>query len=90
MKIVNDKQVSIYSVLVSIDELMERLDVDTSNDIATKEIKDFKRVVIKSIDKFNSYIKLGTKKKGIEKKDIKKKILKRNILKRKISKRKIL
>ena len=57
----------------SIDELMEGLDVDTSNDIAAKKIKDFKRVIIKSIDKFNSYIKLETKKKDIEKKDIEKK-----------------
>ena len=99
IKIVNDKQVLIYSVSESIDELMEGLGVDTFNDIATKEIKDIKRDTIKSIDKFNSYIKLETKKKDIEKKDIEKKdikkkdiekkILKRKILKRKISKRKI-
>ena len=44
-----------------LDELMEGLDVNTSNDIAIKEIKYFKRVLIKSIDKFNSYIKLETK-----------------------------
>ena len=56
---------------------MEGLDVNTSNDIAIKEIKDFKRVVIKSIDKFNSYIKLETKKKDIEKKDIEKKGIKK-------------
>ena len=73
IKIVSDKQVLIYSVSESIDELMEGLDVNTSNDIAIKEIKDFKRVVIESIDKFNSYIKLETKKKDIEKKDIEKK-----------------
>ena len=63
---------------------MEGLDVDTSNDIAVEKLKDFKRVIIKSIDKFNSYIKLETKKKNIEKKDIEKKILKRKISKRKI------
>ena len=57
----------------SIDELMEDLDVDTSNDIAAKEIKDFKRVIIELIDKFNSYIKQETKKKDIKKKDIEKK-----------------
>ena len=57
----------------SIDKLMEGLDVNTSNDIVIKEIKDFKKVVLKSIDKFNSYIKLETKKKDIEKKDIEKK-----------------
>ena len=73
IKIVSDKQVLIYSVIESIDELMEGLDVNTSNDIAIKEIKYFKRAVIESIDKFNSYIKLETKKKDIEKKDIKKK-----------------
>ena len=48
---------------------MEGLDVDTSNDIMAKKIKDFKRVIIKSIDKFNSYIKQDIKKKDIEKKD---------------------
>ena len=64
IKIVNDTH---------IDKLMEGLDVDTSNGIAMKKIKDFKRVIIKSIDKFNSYIKLDTKKKDIEKKDIEKK-----------------
>ena len=62
INIVNDKLVLIYAVLESIDELMEGLDVDTSNDIAAKKIKDFKRVIIKSIDKFNSYIKLDIKK----------------------------
>ena len=56
-----------------IDELMEGLDENSSNDIVAKEIKDFKKAVIKSIDKFLSYIKLETKKKGTEKKDIEKK-----------------
>ena len=56
---------------------MEDLDVNTSNDIMIKEIKDFKRVVLESIDKFNSYIKLETKKKDIEKKDIEKKGIKK-------------
>ena len=73
IKIVSDKQVLIYSVSESIDELMEGLDVNTSNDIAIKEIKDLKRLVIQSIDKLNSYIKLEFKKKDIEKKDIEKK-----------------
>ena len=63
IKIVNDKQVLIYSVSESIDELMEVLDVNSSNDTAKKEIKDFKKDVIKSIDKFLSYIKQETKKK---------------------------
>ena len=61
----------------SIDELMEGRDVNSSNDIAIKEIKDFKKAVIKSIDKFLSYIKLETKKKGTEKKDIEKKDIKK-------------
>ena len=53
IKIVNDKQVLIYSVSESIDELMEGLDVNTFNDITAREIKYFKRVVIESIDEFN-------------------------------------
>ena len=61
IKIVNGKQVLIYSVSESIDELLEGLDVSSSNDIVVKEIKDFKRVVIESIDEFKSYIKLETK-----------------------------
>ena len=51
--------------------------LNTSNDIAIREIKDFKRVVIESIDKFNSYIKLETKKKDIKSKDIKNKDIKK-------------
>ena len=72
IKIVNDKKVLIYFVSESIDELMEGLDVNSSNDTATKEIKDFKRVVIESIDKFKSYIKLETKKKDTAKEHIEK------------------
>ena len=72
IKIVSDKQVLIYSVSELIDELMEGLDENSSNDIGAKEIKDFKKTVIKSIDKFLSYIKLETKKKDIEKKDTEK------------------
>ena len=88
INIVTDKQVLIYAVSKSIDELMEGLDADTSNDIATKKIKDFKRVIIKSIDKFNSYIKQDNKKKDIEKKDIKKKdIEKKDIEKKDIEKK---
>ena len=52
---------------------MEGVDVNSSNDIAIKEIKDIKRVVLESIDKFNPYIKLETKKKDIEKTDTEKK-----------------
>ena len=70
IKIVSDKQSLIYPVSELIDELMDGLDVNSSNDTAVKEIKDFKKVVIKSIDKFLSYIKQETKKKGTEKKGI--------------------
>ena len=57
---------------------MEGLDVNSSNDTATKEIKDFKRAVIKSIDKFNSYIKKETKKKDTAKEHIEKINAKKN------------
>ena len=77
IKIVSDKQVLIYSVSELTDELMEGLDENSSNDIAIKEIKDFKKAVIKSIDKFLLYIKLETKKKGTEKKYIEKKDIKK-------------
>ena len=88
INIVNDKLVLIYSVSNSIDELMEGLDVDTSNDIVVKKLQDFKRFIIKSINKFNSYIKLDTKKKDIEKKDIEKKdIEKKDIEKKDIEKK---
>ena len=41
IKIVSDKQVLIYSVSESTDELIEGLDANTSNNIVIKEIKDF-------------------------------------------------
>ena len=88
IKIVSDKEVLIYSVSESIDELMEGLDVNSSNDVAIKEIKNFKRVVIKRIDKFNSYIKLETKKKDIEKKYIGKKDIEKKDIKKKGIKKK--
>ena len=70
-------------MLESIDELMEGLDVNTSNDIAITEIKYFKRFVIESIDKFNSYIKLETKNKAIKNKDIKNKDIKNKDIEKK-------
>ena len=39
INIINDKQVLIHAVSESIDELMEGLDVDTSNDITSKKNK---------------------------------------------------
>ena len=70
IKIVNDKQVLIYSE--SSDELREGLDVNSSNDTSTKEVKDFKKAVIRSIDKINLYIKQETKKKETAKEHIEK------------------
>ena len=52
----------------TIDELMEGLDVNSFNDKATKE----KKAVIKSTDKFNSYIKQETKMKDTAKEHIEK------------------
>ena len=72
IKIVSDKQILICSVSEQIDELMEGLHVNNSNDIVIKEIKDFKKAVIKSIDKFNSYIKQETKRKDTAKEHIEK------------------
>ena len=72
IKIVSDKQILICSVSELIDELMEGLHVNNSNDIVIKEIKDFKKAVIKSIDKFNSYIKQETKRKDTAKEHIEK------------------
>ena len=74
----SDKQVLIYSVSESIDKLMESLEVNTSNDIAIKEIKDFKKVAITSTVKFNSCIKKETKKKDTAKEYIKKVNAKKN------------
>ena len=87
IKIVSDKQVLIYSVSESIDDLMQGLDENSSNDIAAKEIKYFKKTVIKPIDKFLLYIKLETKKKDTERRISKKKILKRKMSQKNISKR---
>ena len=71
----------------SIDEWMQGLDENSSNDVAAKEIKYFKKAVIKSIDKFLLYIKLETKRKGTGRRMSKKKILKRKISQKNISKR---
>ena len=52
-----------------IEELMESLNVDTSNDIAVNKIKDFKSIILKWVHKFNKYVKQDTKKKDTKKKD---------------------
>ena len=88
MYIVNDKLILIDAVSDSIDELMEGLDVDTFNDIMVKKIKYFTSITIKSIDKFNSYIKLDIKKKDIEKKKIEKKDIEKKDIKKKDIKKK--
>ena len=69
INIVNDKLFLINAVSDSIDKLMEGLDGDTSNDIAKEKLKDFKSIMLKSVNKFNSYVKQDTKTKVIEKKD---------------------
>ena len=90
INILNYKLILINAVSNSIDELMKGFDVDTSNDIVVKKLKDFKDIIIKSVDEFNSYIKLDIKKKYIEKKDIEKKdIEKKDIEKRDIKKKDI-
>ena len=71
----------------SIDELIEGLGVDTSNDIAVEKMKDFKSILIKSVNKFNSYIKQDTKKKDIEKKDIGKKHVEKKDIEKKDTKK---
>ena len=66
MNIVTDKISLINDVSELIDELMEGIDIDTSNNIVIKKSKDFKNHIIKLINNFNSYIKQDTKKKDTE------------------------
>ena len=79
----NDKLILINAASDSIDELMEGLDVDSSNDIAVEKLKDFKSILIKSVNKFNSCIKQDIKKKDTKKKDIEKKDIEKNDIKKK-------
>ena len=83
INIANDKVSLISAASDSIDELMEGLDIDTSNDIALEKLKDFKSTLIKSINKFSSYIKLDTKKKDTKKKDIEKKDIEKTDIEKK-------
>ena len=69
INIINDKLKLKNNVSDSIYELMEGLDVDTSNDIAKEKMKDLKSIMLRSVNKFNSYVKQDTKTKVIEKKD---------------------
>ena len=63
INIVNDKLCLVNRLSDSIEELMEGLNVDTSNDIAKNKIKDFKSSIIKCVIKFDNYVKQDTKKK---------------------------
>ena len=63
INIVNDKISLLNDVSESIDDLMGGIDVNTSNDIALKKLKDFKSHIAKLINRFNLYIKQDTKKK---------------------------
>ena len=79
----NDKLILINAASDSIDELMEGLDVDSSNDIAVEKLKDFKSILIKSVNKFNSCIKQDIKKKDTKKKDIEKKDIEKEDIEKK-------
>ena len=61
INIVNDKISFVNDVSELIDDLMGGIDVNTSNDIALKKLKNFKNYMLKSINSFNSYIKSDTK-----------------------------
>ena len=63
INIVNYKISLLNDVSESIDDLMGGIDVNTSNDIALKKLKDFKSHIAKLINRFNLYIKQDTKKK---------------------------
>ena len=61
INIVNDKISFVNDVSELIDELLGGIDENTSNDIALKKLKNFKNYMLKSINRFNSYIKSDTK-----------------------------
>ena len=63
INIVNDKLCLIKNVSDSIEELMEVLNIDTSNDIAKKKKRDFESIILKWVNKFHKYVKQDTKKK---------------------------
>ena len=60
INIVNDKISFVNDVSELIDDLMGGIDVNTSNDIAPKKLKNFKNYMLKSINSFNLYIKSDT------------------------------
>ena len=63
INIVNDKIPLLNNVSESIDDLMGGIDVNTSNYIALKKLKDFKSHIVKLVNRFNLYIKQDTKNK---------------------------
>ena len=63
INIVNDKISLLNNVSESIDDLMGGIDVNTSNYIALKKLKDFKSHIVKLVNRFNLYIKQDTKNK---------------------------
>ena len=63
INIVNDKISLLNNVSELIDNLLGGIDVNTSNDIALKKLKDVKSNIVKLINRFNLYIKQDTKKK---------------------------
>ena len=63
INIVNDKISLLNNVSELTDDLLGGIDVNTSNDIALKKLKDFKSHIVKLINRFNLYIKQDTKKK---------------------------
>ena len=63
INIVNDKISLLNNESELVDDLLGGIDVNTSNDIALKKLKDFKSHIAKLINRFNLYIKQDTKKK---------------------------
>ena len=63
INIVNDKISLLNNESELVDDLLGGIDVNTSNDIALKKLKDVKSNIVKLINRFNLYIKQDTKKK---------------------------
>ena len=61
INIVNDKISYVNEVSELINDLMGGIHVNTSNDIALQKLKEFKNYMVKSINSFNSYIKIDSK-----------------------------
>ena len=57
INIANDKISLLNNVSELIDDLLGGIDINSSNDIALKKLKDFKSHIVKLINRFNLYIK---------------------------------